>query len=89
MVHNSSEAPRATSRVAPVRPTPVTVIAPSPNGSDHDQLLQRMYVQGYLSASTRKCEATVAIGNRLAELSPSYHDRYVDDPTIASCLRAR
>jgi hypothetical protein len=63
------------------------VIAPSPTGSDHDQLLQRMYVQGYLSASTGTCEATIAIGTKLASMSPSYHDRYVSDPTIASCLR--
>jgi hypothetical protein len=88
VMHKSSEPPPL-ARLAPPRPTPVAVIAPSPNGSDRDQLLQRMYVQGYLSASTGKCEATVAIGNRLADLSPSYHDRYVGDPTIASCLTRR
>lgn len=75
-------------RVGPsIAPQRVAVIAPVPSGSDREQLLQRMYVQGYLSASTGKCEATIAIGNRLAELSPSYHDRYADDPTIATCLR--
>lgn len=78
------EAPARASAAPP--PPRVTIIAPAP-GDDRDRLLQRMYVQGYLSASTGKCEATVAIGHRLATLAPTYHDRYVDDPTIATCLR--
>jgi hypothetical protein len=88
VMHKSSEPP-ALARFPPPRPTPVAVIAPSPSGSDRDQLLQRMYVQGYLSASTGQCEATIAIGNRLSALSPSYHERYTADPTIATCLSTR
>lgn len=70
-----------------VAPETVAVTAPPPSGDDREQLLQRMYVQGYLSATTGTCEATIAIGKRLSTMSPSYHDRYAADPTIATCLR--
>lgn len=81
--HRNEEAPP--SRGAPVA-QPVAYVVP-PGATDDEIRLQRMYIQGHLSARAGRCDAVIAIGNQMALKSPSYHERYAADPTIAVCLR--
>lgn len=81
----SDEAKRS---VAPSEPAPVYIVpaATSHTPTPHEARLQRMFVQGHLQARAGRCDAVVAIGKSIATTSPSYHDRYVADPTIARCV---
>jgi hypothetical protein len=77
----TDEAPKALSHADP----DVQYVLP-PAHDDNDRRRQRMFVQAHISARAGRCDAVVAIGKKLAVESPSYHERYVADPTIAHCL---
>ncbi|HEY4180467.1 MAG TPA: hypothetical protein VGM90_26670 [Kofleriaceae bacterium] len=88
VVHANNSTPDEKFAAAP-RPAPphtVIAIAPSPHATDEDMVLQRMFVQGQLSASAGRCEATIAIARRMSVMDPSYYARYSSDPAIANCL---
>ncbi len=48
-------------RVGALEPTPTAYVISAPTGTNDAEIrLQRMYVQGHLSARTGRCEATIA-----------------------------
>jgi hypothetical protein len=81
---NGSDKPETPKALAQAQPEVKYVLSPA--HGDADLRMQRMFVQGHISARAGRCDAVVAIGKKLAVDSPSYHERYVADPTIAPCL---
>ena len=75
---------------SPAPEPPMAYVISAPTADNAESLrLQRMYVQGHLSASTGRCEATIAIARQMSRTAPDYHAVYAADPTIAACLRAQ
>lgn len=87
--HRDDEArPTAEARGGAARPVVAYIVPPATGAAGGDDIrLQRMYVQGHLSARAGRCDATIAIDKQLAATSASYHERYAADPTIAQCLQ--
>jgi hypothetical protein len=87
-ISNKNDAPSAAPhRPESPQPAAYVIAAPTPENAAEIRL-QRMYVQGHLSARAGRCEATIAIARQMARTAPDYYQTYAADPTIAACLVA-